>query len=68
MDEAGSWLVRIDDGVVSVAESDAAADCVLAASEETLLRVANGELNPMGALLTGKIRVTTPESSTTKST
>ena len=58
VDGAGSWLVRIDDGAVSVTESDAVADCVLEASEETLLRVANGELHPMGAFLTGKIRVT----------
>jgi putative sterol carrier protein len=58
VDGAGSWLVRIDDGAVSVAESDAAADCVIEASEDVFLRIANGALNPMGAFLTGKVRVT----------
>jgi putative sterol carrier protein len=54
---AGSWRVAVDDGAVSVSESDAAADCVVEASEETLLRIVRGELNPMGAFLTGKVRV-----------
>lgn len=54
---AGSWRVEIDDGAVSVEESDAAADCVIRASEETFLRIARGEQNPMGAFLTGKVQV-----------
>ncbi len=54
---AGSWHVAIDDGAVSIEESDAAADCVIQASEQTFLRIVNGEQNPMGAFLTGKIKV-----------
>jgi putative sterol carrier protein len=54
---AGSWHVAIDDGAVSIEESDAAADCVIQASEQTFLRIVNGEQNPMGAFLSGKIKV-----------
>jgi putative sterol carrier protein len=54
---AGSWRVEVDDGAVSVSESDAAADCVIAVSEELLLRIVNGQQSPMGAFLMGKIRV-----------
>jgi putative sterol carrier protein len=57
VDGAGSWLVAVDDGTVAVSEIDADADCVIAVSEETLLRIVRGEQNAMGAFLTGKIRV-----------
>ena len=54
---AGSWHVAIDDGAVSVTESDAAADCVIGVSEDTLLGVVNGRQSPTGALLMGRIRL-----------
>ena len=54
---AGSWLVAVDDGAVSVSETDAAADCVISAPEELFLRIVRGEQSPMGAFLMGKIRV-----------
>ena len=54
---AGSWHVAVDDGVVSVSETDAAADCVISVPEELLLRIVRGEQSPMGAFLMGKIRV-----------
>lgn len=57
VDGAGSWLVAVDDGTVSVSEGDADADCVIAVPEETLLRIVRGEQNAMGAFLMGKIRV-----------
>jgi putative sterol carrier protein len=55
--DAGSWRVEVDDGAVSVSESDAAADCVIAVPEELLLRIVRGEQSAMGAFLMGKIRV-----------
>jgi putative sterol carrier protein len=58
VDEVGSWRVVIDDGAVSVEESDADADCVIQASEKTLLEIVNGKRNPMGALLMGKVKLT----------
>lgn len=54
---AGSWHVAIDDGAVSVTESDAAADCVIGVSEDTLLGIVNGRQSPTGALLMGRIRL-----------
>ena len=54
---AGSWLVAVDDGTVSVSEGDADADCVIAVPEKTLLRIVRGEQNAMGAFLMGKIQV-----------
>jgi putative sterol carrier protein len=57
VDGAGSWLVAVDDGTVAVSEGDAHADCVIAVSEDTLLRIVRGEQNAMGAFLMGKIRV-----------
>ncbi len=53
----GSWLVKVDDGTVTVGEGDGAADCVIAAPEDLFLRIVRGEQNPMGAFLMGKIRV-----------
>ena len=58
VDGVGSWRVVVDDGAVSVEESDAAADCVIQGSESTLLDIAKGKRNPMGAFLTGKVKVT----------
>ena len=54
---AGSWRVAVDDGAVSVSESDAAADCVIAVSEDTLLDIVSGRQSPTGALLMGRIRL-----------
>jgi putative sterol carrier protein len=54
---AGSWRVAVDDGAVSVTETDAAADCVIRVPEDLFLRIVRGEQSPMGAFLMGKIRV-----------
>ncbi|MGH3022892.1 MAG: SCP2 sterol-binding domain-containing protein [Gaiellaceae bacterium] len=57
VDGAGSWRVEVDDGAVSVSESDATADCVISASENTFLGIVSGRQSPMGAFLMGRIRV-----------
>lgn len=57
VDGAGSWLVAVDDGAVSVSESGGEADCVVKASEQTFLGIVNGSQSPMGAFLMGKVRV-----------
>jgi putative sterol carrier protein len=57
VDGAGSWRVEVDDGAVSVSESDAAADCVIGVPEDVLLRIVRGEQSPTGAFLLGKIRL-----------
>jgi putative sterol carrier protein len=57
VDGAGSWLVAVDDGAVSVSESAAAADCVIGVSEETLLGIVSGRQSAMGAVLMGRVRL-----------
>ncbi|MDR1546916.1 MAG: SCP2 sterol-binding domain-containing protein [Deltaproteobacteria bacterium] len=52
------WLVRFDAGAVSVGPpQDGEPDVTVTAGAETLLRVAQRELNPVMAFLTGKIKV-----------
>jgi putative sterol carrier protein len=57
IENTGTWRLEVADGRVSVSESDAPADCVLRASEETFLRILRGEQSPTTAFMTGKIRV-----------
>lgn len=54
---AGSWHVAVDDGRVAVTERDAPADCVIRASEDNFLRIVRGELSPVTAYMTGRVRV-----------
>jgi len=57
IEDAGSWRVDVEDGAITVSPSHDPADCVIATDEGTFLGVVNGEQNPMGAFMTGKIRV-----------
>jgi putative sterol carrier protein len=52
-----SWRMEAEGDRVVVTESDAPADCVIRASEQTFLRIVNGEQSAMGAYMTGKVRV-----------
>jgi putative sterol carrier protein len=54
---AGSWRVESDGDRLVVSESDAPADCVIRAEEKTFLRIIRGEQSPMGAYMTGKVKV-----------
>jgi putative sterol carrier protein len=54
---AGNWHVDVEKGVVTVTESQDPADCVIATDEQTFLAVVENEQSPMGAFMTGKIRV-----------
>ena len=57
IDGAGTWLVDVDDGKVSVTEGDGDADCVISTSEETFTKIAKGEQNPTAAYMSGKLKV-----------
>jgi putative sterol carrier protein len=57
VEDEGSWRLEVDDGVLSVEESAAAADCIIWSSEETFLRIVAGEESAMGAYLAGKVKV-----------
>ncbi len=54
---AGEWTVSVADGAVSVAKGANDADCTISASEETLMKIANGEANATTAYMTGKLKI-----------
>jgi putative sterol carrier protein len=57
IDGAGKWTVRVDDGKVSVDEGGEAAETTIASSEDTFVKIVNGEQNPTSAYMTGKLKV-----------
>jgi putative sterol carrier protein len=57
VDGAGSWRLEADGDRLVITESDAPADCVIRTDERTFLRIVAGEQSPMGAYMTGKVRV-----------
>ena len=54
---AGSWRVESEGDRIVVTEGHASADCVIRADEKTFLRIVSGEQSPMGAYMTGKVKV-----------
>jgi putative sterol carrier protein len=54
---AGKWTVRVENGQVSVQEGEGEADTTISASDETFLKIVNGEQNPTSAFMTGKLKV-----------
>jgi putative sterol carrier protein len=57
VDQVGSWRVAVEGGAVTVDETDAPAECVIGASEKTLMRIVTGQQNPAAALMLGKLRI-----------
>ena len=55
--DAGSWLVTVVDGAVTVTAGEGEADARISMSEETARKLASGEQSATRAVLTGKIRV-----------
>jgi putative sterol carrier protein len=54
---AGSWRVNVEAGAVTVEQSQEPADCEIATDEQTFLAVIRSEQSPIGAFMTGRIRV-----------
>ncbi len=54
---AGQWKVDVRDGNVEVTEGVADADVTITASEDTFTRIADGDLNPTSAYMSGKIKI-----------
>ena len=54
---AGTWLVTVDDGVVSVVEGGGDADATISTNEENFEKIVAGELNPTTAYMTGKLKI-----------
>ena len=57
IDGAGTWLVDVDDGKVSVSENGGDADTTISASADTFMKIAKGEQNPTSAYMSGKLKV-----------
>ena len=57
IDGAGTWLVDVDDGKVSVGENGGEGDCTISTSAETFMKIADGEQNPTAAYMSGKLKV-----------
>lgn len=57
-DEPIQMTVEVQDGELLVKEGlEGDAECVVSGKAENLMKVINGKLNPMLALMTGKIKV-----------
>jgi putative sterol carrier protein len=54
---AGSWLVDVNDGTVTVTEGGGDADVHITAAEDVFMRIAEGKQNPTTAYMTGKLKV-----------
>ena len=54
---AGTWLVSVDDGRVTVTEGGGEADCTISASKENFQKMVSGDLNPTTAYMTGKLKI-----------
>jgi putative sterol carrier protein len=54
---AGTWKVDVQDSGVQVSEGDGDADVAITVSDADFTRLVAGELNPMTAYMTGKLKV-----------
>jgi putative sterol carrier protein len=57
VDGAGTWTVDVDDGRISVSENGGDADCTIATTSETFMKIARGEQNPTAAYMSGRLKV-----------
>jgi putative sterol carrier protein len=58
VDGAGSWVVDVRDGKVTVTpDGDADPDTTISTSEETFQKLVSGEQNPTTAYMTGKVKI-----------
>lgn len=59
--DSGQYTVSLVDGQLSVEEGlNGEASCTVKASEETLAKLVKGDLNPMMAMMTGKLKISNP--------
>ncbi len=56
-DATAHWFVSIHDGLVTVAQRDHQADCVVAVDRELFTRIVTGQTNALAAMLRGAIHL-----------
>src|SRR5215213_1675806 len=54
---AGTWTVKVTDGVVSVDDGDTGGDCTISTSAEVFEKIVAGEQNPTTAYMSGKLKI-----------
>lgn len=57
IDGAGKWTVRVEDGKATVEEGEHDADTTISTSEDTFVKIVNGEQNATSAFMLGKLKV-----------
>jgi putative sterol carrier protein len=56
--QGGQYTIEVKDGKVNVADGlQGEPRCTVRASDENFINLATGELNPMMAILTGKVKI-----------
>ncbi len=59
--DSGNYTVRLADGKLSVSEGlEGDASCVVKTSAESFSKLVSGDLNPMMAMMTGKLKISNP--------
>lgn len=59
--DAGQFTVKLDDGKLDVSEGFSGdPNCKVSASAESLSKILSGDLNPMMAMMTGKLKISNP--------
>src|SRR2546423_6514418 len=56
--DAGSWIVAVKNGSLTVSRETAGADCVFACSREDFDRMVVGKQNPTTLFMQGRMRIT----------
>lgn len=59
--DAGQFTVKLDDGKFTVSEGlEGEPRCTVSAGAETLAKILSRDLNPMMAMMTGKLKISNP--------
>jgi putative sterol carrier protein len=59
--DSGQYTVKLTDGQLSVVEGfEGEASCTVKASAESFGKLVSGDLNPMMAMMTGKLKISNP--------
>ena len=57
IDGAGTWVVSINDGDISVEEGDGDAQCTVIVGADDFDQITDGTLNPQMAFMSGKLKI-----------
>jgi putative sterol carrier protein len=57
IDGVGKWVVQVENGKVSVREGEGEAETTISSSEDTFVKIVNGEQNATSAFMMGKLKV-----------